>query len=128
MKLVITFIFLFCISTSVWSCSFPNRGAQYNRLIEVISTNDKSVYKFIVPSEIQGLDDLEVNLGYSPKNKEGIKFMREAVELNFKIVDGNAIGTFKVEPRENLLPFLHVMWWPKTQGLCGVAASSEFIG
>jgi hypothetical protein len=33
-----------------------------------------------------------------------------------------------VVQKENLLPFLHVMWWPETSGLCGVAASSDFIG
>ena len=128
MKFVITLISLFCISTSVWSCSFPMSGEKYNKQIEVISTKDKGVYKFIIPSEMEGLDELEINLGYSPKNAEDFKFMRESLKLDFKVIDGNAVGTFTVVQKENLLPFLHVMWWPETAGLCGVAASSDFIG
>ncbi|MCG7530751.1 hypothetical protein MHM98_05195 [Psychrobium sp. MM17-31] len=54
--------------------------------------------------------------------------MQESQKLDFKVIDGNAVGTFTVVPRENLLPFLHVMWWPETPGLCGVAANSDFIG
>jgi len=103
-------------------------GEKYNKQIEIISTKDKGVYKFIIPSEMEGLDELEINLGYSPKNAEGFKFMQESLRLDFKVIDGNAVGTFTVVQKDNLLPFLHVKWWPETAGLCGVAASSDIIG
>lgn len=103
-------------------------GEKYNKQIEVISTEIEGVYKFIIPSEMEGLDDLEVNLGYSPQDIEDFKFMKESQRLDFKIVGKNAVGTFSVVKKEKLLPFLHVMWWPEVAGLCGVAASSNFIG
>jgi hypothetical protein len=127
MKFVITLISFFFISTSVWSCSFPMSGEKYNKQIELISTEDEGVYKFIIPSEIEGLNGLEINLGYSPTNAEDFKFMEDSQRLDFKIVGDNAIGTFTVVKKEKLLPFLHVMWWPEGLGLCGVAASSDFI-
>ncbi|TMO49026.1 hypothetical protein [Pseudoalteromonas ruthenica] len=127
MKFGITLISLFCISTSVWSCTFPMSGEKYNKEIEIISTKDTDVYKFIIPSEMEGLDELEVNLGYSPKNAGGFKFMQESLKLDFKVIDGNAVGTFTVVQKETLLPFLHVVWWPETAGVCGVVASSDII-
>jgi hypothetical protein len=103
-------------------------GEKYNKQIEVISTEDEEVYKFIIPSEMQGLNGLQINLGYSPTNAEDFKFMKESQRLDFTNVGDNAIGTFTVVKKEKRLPFLHVIWWPGGLGLCGIAASSDFIG
>ncbi|MFB2653940.1 hypothetical protein [Shewanella seohaensis] len=126
MKFATLFLFLFLTSIKAWSCSFPMSGAQYDTQIEVVSIDNKGAFKFIVPAKMEGLDELEVNLGYSPINSD-FKFMRESKRLDFKIFEGKAVGTFTVEKKEGLLPFLHVMWWPERPGLCGVAAVSEFI-
>jgi hypothetical protein len=105
-------------------------GDKYNNQIKVVSLNDEGLYKFIIPAKMEGLDDLEITLGYSRTDLEGFKLMEESEshKLDFSVVEKSAVGVFTISNKGKLQPYLHVMWWPKVGGLCGVVANSDFIG
>lgn len=77
MKLAIALFYIFCFSTNLLACSFPMVGDKYNEKIQIFSLHDEEQFKFIIPAEMAGLDDLEVTLGYSRTDLDGFKLMQE---------------------------------------------------
>ena len=127
MRLFATYIFLYLISANAWACSHPQSGDKYNRQIQIVSLEEKGQYQFSIPSEMEGANKLVVMLGYSRTYLNDIRLLEEYEELNFEVVDKNATGIFTVSNKQGMKPYLHVKWWPKLGGVCGIVANSDFI-
>ena len=122
-KYVLVFLLSFLSNLAV-ACVMPMSGKRYDSQIDVEKLDDINSYQFSIPAEMEGLNDLVVTLGYSKKHESEFWLMEEGKELSFKVLNNRAIGVFTLENKVDSIAYLHVTWWPKTAGLCGVEANS----
>ena len=118
-------LLLFFVSNFSLSCSGPNGGEEYNKLIKITPLTESNWYAFEVPENLDvETNELTIILAYGEERPGGIPIYDDYEKLKYEISDGKAIGKFMVVKRKNK-PYINASWWPIC--CCPTMANTGFI-
>ena len=124
-KLILSLL-LFLVPSVTLSCSAPQIGAKFDKLIKIERVTGNK-FKAIIPKEAGNLNyGADIKVGYYPSNNE-YRSGEYWKDIKIKEVGENYETLFDLKKIEGYTPFLNVFWFPEKCCLCGAYGKSEDI-
>lgn len=145
---MIRLLFFFFASISVshkaFACFTPIKGEEYNAQINVVQIDETQDYTFRVPLVMEGRNKLFIKIFFGIKTEHGFGRTDEWLQVSFDKQDEYAIGgfslnvpskqipypltgSFPIGKDQTFYPYVHVVWYNKSGGGCGIVAKSDYL-
>ena len=115
---------LFLLPVSVFACTVPMMGPEFDKLI-MVEKIGQNMFRAVISKEAEGLNyGASATIEYYPADAE-YRFGEYSKRVFLKENGQNYVFDFELKKIEGHIPFLKVFWFPEMGGLCGAYGKSK---